>query len=115
VAEETAVRLEWATAAEWDCGGFRVYRNPDPDFDEAQLIASVEAQGPGSTYSYIDHAVTYNQVYWYWLAEVSAGEPEREDIHSPVWGGVGPNALPVRVYLPVVQKGWVVQAVRAPR
>ena len=115
VAEETAVRLEWATAAEWDCGGFRLYRNPDPDFAEAQLIASFEAQGPGSTYSYIDREVAYNQAYWYWLAEVSATEPEREDMHGPVWGGVGPNALPIHVYLPLIRKGWAVQAVGIPR
>ena len=115
VAEETAVRLEWATAAEWDCGGFRIYRNPDPDFDAAQIVTSFEAQGPGSTYSYIDREVTYNQVYWYWLTEVSASEPQREDVYGPVWGGVGPNALPVRIYLPMVRKGWVGQAVRAPR
>jgi len=105
-AEEAAVQLEWATAAEWDCDGFRVYRDLDTSFDGAQIITYIDAQGPGSTYSYIDRAVTLNQVYWYWLAEVSASKPERETLYGPVWGGVGPHALPFRVYLPLIQKKW---------
>ncbi len=105
-AEEAAVRLEWATAAEVDVEGFRVYRDQDASFERAQPIAYVDAQGPGSTYSHIDRDVTQNQVYWYWLAEVSASEPERETLYRPVWGGVGPHALPLRVYLPLIQKRW---------
>ena len=105
-AQEEAVRLEWATAAEWDCDGFRIYRDRDTDFDGAQLIAYVGARGPGSTYSHVDRDVAQNQVYWYWLAEVSASEPEHETLYGPVWGGVGIDGMPHRVYLPQVRKDW---------
>ena len=45
-----------------------------------------------------------DQVYWYWLAEVNDGD--EDTLHGPVWGGVGPNALPVRLYLPLVRRDW---------
>jgi hypothetical protein len=104
VAEESAVRLEWETAAEWDCAGFRIYRDVDANFDGAQAIAYVPAKGASSMYSHADRDVTQNQVYWYWLAEVSASQPEHETIYGPVWGGVGPLALPYRLYLPLIRK-----------
>ena len=104
--EGDAVRLEWATAAEWDCDGFRIYRATDAHFEGAQLIAEFDTQGPGSEYSVIDRDVIRNQVYWYWLAEVSVSEPQRETLYGPVWGGVGPNVLPNRLFLPLVQRGW---------
>ena len=103
------MRLEWETVSEWDCAGFRVYRNVDASFDGAQIIASVDAHGPGSTYEYVDRDVTLNQVYWYWLAQVSASQPERETFYGPVWGGVGPLAVPYRLHLPLIQKSWVTQ------
>jgi uncharacterized repeat protein (TIGR01451 family) len=105
-AEESAVRLEWATAAEIDCEGFRVYRALEANHDMAQGIAFIPAEGPESTYVYIDRDVAIDRAYWYWLAEVSASEPEYETLYGPVWGGVGPHALPVRLYLPVVGKDW---------
>jgi len=104
VAEEAAVRLEWATAAELDITGFHVYRALDRDLNHAQPIAYVPATGPGSAYSHLDRDVTPNQAYWYWLAE--ANTDGAETIHGPVWGGVGPHALPYHFYLPLIQKGW---------
>jgi hypothetical protein len=104
VAEEAAVRLEWATAAEVDCVGFYVYRAPGASFGDARAIAYVPATGGGSTYSHADRDVTEGHVYWYWLAEV--GADGSETFHGPVWGGVGPHALPHRLYLPLIQRGW---------
>ena len=103
VAEETAVRLEWATAAEVNTVGFHLYRAPDASFDEAQPIAYIPATGPGSIYSHVDRDVTLNQVYWYWLADVSTHGSET--LHGPVRGGIGPHTQPYRFYLPLVQKG----------
>ena len=103
-AEEAAVRLEWAMAAEVNVAGFRVYRDLDVSFDGAQAIADIPAKGPGSTYAHVDRDVTLNQVYWYWLVEV--GTDDKETLHGPVWGGVGPHALPVRLYLPLIQRDW---------
>jgi len=105
VAEESAVRLEWGTAAEVDIAGFYVYRAPVANRSHAQTIAYVQATGSGSTYRYIDRDVAPGLVYWYWLGEANADDPELE-VYGPVWGGVGANLSPYRFYLPLVQKGW---------
>jgi hypothetical protein len=52
----------------------------------------------------VDQDVTMDQVYWYWLAEVN--DDDEDTLHGPVWGGVGPNALPARLYLPLVRRAW---------
>jgi len=100
VAEEEAVRLEWATAAEVGAVGFYVYRAQDANFDGAQVMAYVPATGSGSTYSHADRDVTPDQTYWYWLAEV--GTAGSETLYGPVQGGVGIDSLPYRLYLPLV-------------
>jgi len=100
VAEEEAVRLEWATAAEVGAVGFYVYRAPDANFDGAPIMAYVPATGSGSTYSHLDRDVTPDQTYWYWLAEVSTAGSET--LYGPVQGGVGIDSLPYRLYLPLV-------------
>jgi len=102
VFKESAVRLEWATAAEVGIDAFHLYRASDRNFDHAQLIADIDATGRGSMYQYVDRNVTLDQVYWYWLAEVNAGD--EDTLHGPVWGGVGSNLLPVRLYLPLVRR-----------
>jgi hypothetical protein len=104
VAEESAVRLEWGTAAEVDIAGFYVYRAPVADWSRAQAVAYLQATGGGSTYRYMDHAVSPGQVYWYWLGKVNSDDPEPE-IYGPIWGGVGANLVPYRLYLPLVHKG----------
>ncbi len=112
VAEESAVRLEWATAAELGTVGFHVKRAPDADIAHAQTIAYALATGPDSTYDCLDRDVTPGQPYWYWLVEeASAGDP---DTYGPVQGGVGIDSMPYRLYLPLVlssvegaiQGGW---------
>ncbi|RLC95258.1 MAG: hypothetical protein DRI77_10220, partial [Chloroflexi bacterium] len=100
VGEEASVRLEWATAAELDLTGFRLYRALTDDRGAAQPIAYIAATGPGSEYSHVDRDVTAGQVYWYWLVEeVSAGEP---DTYGPAQGGAGIDSLPYHLYLPLV-------------
>jgi uncharacterized repeat protein (TIGR01451 family) len=106
VAEEAAVRLEWATAAEVDCLGFYLYRAPDAHFSHAEAIAYHAAQGGNSTYSHVDRDTTPGQVYWYWLVEVNTDGPDLERPYGPVWGGVELDALPFRVYLPLIQRSW---------
>jgi uncharacterized repeat protein (TIGR01451 family) len=105
VEEEAAVRLEWATAAEVDCVGFYIYRAPDTNFSHAQPIAYYGAKGGGS-YHHLDRDVTPGQVYWYWLVEVNTDGPDHERPYGPVWGGVELDALPFRVYLPLIQRSW---------
>ncbi|MFQ6101342.1 MAG: hypothetical protein ACE5OS_08930 [Anaerolineae bacterium] len=103
LAEESAVRLEWGTAAELGTLGFYVKRAPDADVAQAQTIAYVPATGPDSTYSHVDRDVTPGQPYWYWLVEeVSFGAP---DTYGPVQGGVGIDVLPYRLYFPLIQGG----------
>ena len=104
MAEESAVRLEWATAAEVNIVGFRVYRAMDIRLSDAQPIAYLPATGPHSIYSHVDRDVTPGQVYWYWLAQVNAYGSEA--IYGPGWGGIGSHPLPYHFYLPLIQKGW---------
>jgi hypothetical protein len=110
VAEKKAVRLEWATLVELDRVGFTVYRASDANFDNAQAIAYYDAIGGGS-YSHLDHDVTSGQVYWYWLVKVGIDGPEEP--HGPVWSGIHIDQPPTRVYLPLVQKGFVQDTVHA--
>ena len=105
VAQEPAVRLEWATAAEVHVIAFRIYRAVGTNLSSAQPIAYIPAAGPYSTYSHLDRDVILNQAYWYWLAEVSSDHSEPE-IYGPVWGGVGLHVWPYRLYLPLLQKHW---------
>jgi hypothetical protein len=103
VAVGSAVRLEWATAAELGTLGFYVYRAPNANFDAAQTVAYVLATGPDSTYDHVDRGVTPGQSYWYWLVEeTNFGEP---DTYGPVQGGVEIDSLPHHVYLPLVLGG----------
>jgi uncharacterized repeat protein (TIGR01451 family) len=104
VAETSAIRLEWATEMEVDCVGFYIYRDLDATIGGAQPIAYVPATGPGSTYSHVDRDVTSDQAHWYWLAEVNTGG--EETLYGPVRVGVGPDSLPVRIYLPLIEKDW---------
>jgi hypothetical protein len=50
-------------------------------------------------------------LYWYWLVKVGIDGPEKP--YGPVWSGIDIDALPTRVYLPVVQKGFVQDTGRA--
>ncbi|MFQ6100830.1 MAG: SdrD B-like domain-containing protein [Anaerolineae bacterium] len=100
VAEESAVRLEWATAAELGIVGFHVYRAPSGSLSDAQTIGYFPATGSDSAYSYLDRDVTVGRTYWYWLVEeVGFGDP---DTYGPVQGGFGVDSLPYRLYLPLV-------------
>jgi uncharacterized repeat protein (TIGR01451 family) len=100
VAEESTIRLAWATAAEVGTAGFHAYRAVDEDFAHAEPIAYVPATGGGSAYVYVDRDVTMGQTYWYWLADVSTGGTET--FHGPVRGSVGIDVWPYRLYLPLV-------------
>jgi hypothetical protein len=104
-AEESAIWLEWGTAAEVNIAGFYVYRASVANWSHAQTITYLQATGSGSTYRYVDQDVAPGQVYWYWLGAVDAGSAEPE-VYGPVWGGVGANLSPYRLYLPLIQKGW---------
>ena len=111
VAEPSAIRLEWATAAEIGTVGFYVRRATVANFDSAQVIAYY--RGGGSPYQHIDRDVTPGQTYWYWLVEVSTDNIPADPPYGPVWGGVGIDELPDRLYLPMIQKGWGNQTAEA--
>jgi uncharacterized repeat protein (TIGR01451 family) len=99
--EESAIRLEWATAAELDVLGFRIYRAPDESFAHAQIVKYLSAAGGDSTYVHIDRDVAPGQPYWYWLAEVATDGSET--LHRPAQTGVR-ALLPYRVYLPLIRR-----------
>jgi len=97
--EEGQVRLAWTTAAELGITHFHIYRASGSDFAAAEIIATVPASGPDSSYVYEDRDVTWGQ-YWYWLVEeVSSGNP---DTYGPAQAGVGIDMLSYHLYLPLV-------------
>ncbi|MEM7334387.1 MAG: SdrD B-like domain-containing protein, partial [Chloroflexota bacterium] len=98
------VSVQWATAAEVDNFGFRIFRSTVNDFATATEIhfeptAVVGGTGPGSNYSYTDSGVANGTVY-YWLVDVETdGDTET---HGPVSVQVQPG---VRIYLPIIVGG----------
>jgi hypothetical protein len=99
--DDPDVRLEWGTGVEIDTVGFYVYRAPVADYGQAGAIGYTPATGSGSSYAFIDRDVPPSQVYWYWLVEYT-GDGLGE-VYGPVSSGTGLNALPYRMYLPLVQ------------
>jgi uncharacterized repeat protein (TIGR01451 family) len=97
------VHVGWATAAEIDNFGFKLYRAPVDDFSRGQLIhfepSSIGGAGPGATYEYVD-SVPAEGVWWYWLADLDTQGVET--VHGPISAGVGAAALPHRVFVPLI-------------
>ncbi|MGQ0602867.1 MAG: beta strand repeat-containing protein, partial [Anaerolineales bacterium] len=94
------VRLEWATAAEVDNFGFKLYRAASNDFGAATEIVFVPALGSGSSYAYAD--MPGNGNWWYWLVDVNTSANETP--HGPVTTAIGIGEAQAKVYLPVVQR-----------
>lgn len=72
--EGTAVRLDWATAVEYDNFGFRLLRSSTAELANAAVIVFIPGQGQGTaagaTYTYLDKTVAEGQTYTYWLVDV---------------------------------------------
>jgi uncharacterized repeat protein (TIGR01451 family)/fimbrial isopeptide formation D2 family protein len=94
------VALEWATAAEVDNFGFKLYRAASNDFGAAGEIAFAPAQGNNSSYAYTDSPGS--GTWWYWLADVDTNG--NETVHGPVTTAIGAGESSVRIYLPLVQR-----------
>lgn len=95
--------LAWATAAEVDNFGFRLYRAPANDFARATAVAFMPAAGSGATGASYTHTDTApgDGVWWYWLADVSTSG--QETLHGPVSTGLSTNAT-LKLFLPMVRK-----------
>ena len=93
------VTLEWETAVEIDNVGFRLYRAPEPEPDQAEQVAYVpsEAEGLGALYEHTD-TVPADGTWWYWLVGVDTSAYE--------WWLAGPVEAQVgileRLYLPLI-------------
>jgi hypothetical protein len=84
------VKLAWATSAEIDHYGFRLYRSPDSNFENAEPIHFQAGEGnvAGSTYSFTG-TVPNSGRWWYWLADIDTAGRERIDpAFSPVFADV---------------------------
>jgi uncharacterized protein YbdZ (MbtH family) len=89
------VDLKWATAAEIDNFGFRIYRAPTPTLAEAEVVAFVNASDNESTYTHTDTLPEQGR-WWYWLADVDTSGGE--SFHGPV----AITTYFRRIYIPVV-------------
>ncbi len=97
-----AVTLKWATAAEIDLFGFRLYRSRVNDPGTAELLAWLPATSTGSTgadYAYTDQPDT--GAWWYWLVDVSTSG--KEAWHGPLTATLDHNGVFIyRLALPLM-------------
>ncbi|MFN8453778.1 MAG: hypothetical protein U0401_03755 [Anaerolineae bacterium] len=72
--EGQGVRLNWATAVEYDNYGFRLLRSSTSNLADAIDVAFIPGQGhgtvTGATYTYLDQSISADQTYTYWLVDV---------------------------------------------
>lgn len=72
--EGQGVRLNWATAVEYDNYGFRLLRSSNGSLTDAIDVAFLPGQGhgtvAGTVYTYLDQSVSTDQTYTYWLVDV---------------------------------------------
>ncbi|MCS6911420.1 MAG: hypothetical protein NZM11_12765, partial [Anaerolineales bacterium] len=100
----TTIELVWETASEVDNVGFKLYRAPVNDFALAGYVAFLPAAGNatgGATYRYLDNVPAVGR-WWYWLVDVDT--QGRETRHGPVSTGLGTEALPNRLFLPLIRR-----------
>jgi hypothetical protein len=98
-AAESAIHLNWGSAAEWNLSGYYIYRADVRQFDVAEPITFMPAEGSGSSYDYVDLDVQAGQVYWYWLVSVDTDGSETRS--APVQATTGTGAPQgFRIYLP---------------
>ncbi|GAB4198107.1 MAG: hypothetical protein OHK0022_17010 [Roseiflexaceae bacterium] len=95
------VQVAWATSAEQNTLGFRLYRSStgqraDAQQITAQLIPATGQGGAGASYTWNDSTAQAGVSYSYWLAEVSLAETTTE---------YGPALLlSARLYIPIVAR-----------
>ena len=80
------IRLEWATAVEYDNFGFRLLRSQTENLADAVELTFVPGQGlgtvGGATYGFRDETIVVGQNYTYWLVDVDLDGVET--LHGPV-------------------------------
>jgi hypothetical protein len=104
------VKLAWATSAEIDHYGFRLYRSQDSSFENAKLIHFQAGAGDvaGSAYAFTD-TVPNSGRWWYWLADIdNRGRETVDPAFSPVFADVpgsnSPAKTEFRIFLPVTER-----------
>jgi hypothetical protein len=95
------VRLSWATAAEVDNYGFRLYRSSGASFANAEMIHFEPAASGfgGHTYSFND--APGDGQWWYWLEDVDTRG--QATLHEPVNVSVGASqSSALKAYFPIL-------------
>ena len=104
--ENGQVRLEWATAVEYDNFGFRLLRSETGQLADVVEIAFIPGQGQGTasgaTYTFLDETVAADQTYTYWLVDVDFNGIET--IHSETTSISTGSANLTPIYLPLIAK-----------
>jgi hypothetical protein len=101
---DSAVQLEWRTAAELNNVGYYIYRAETPQFEDASLVTYVDAKGSGSTYEYTDEDVEPGTLYWYWLVDVDVNGIQTRSY--PVSAQVPAASGQHKIYMPLICSGW---------
>ena len=105
--EDQAVRLEWATASEFNTAGFFLERadGQGGPFIRLEEIGFVPAKGDplgGATYEEHDYNVVNGQTYWYILIELEYGGTENPEGPISVTAGE-PTSTPTSTNTPTPQ------------
>jgi hypothetical protein len=104
---DSAIRLQWASAAEINVSHFYIYRAESNRFGAADRIEFVNAEGSGSTYQALDEDVEPSTMYWYWLQSVDYDGSTQ--LEGPVQASSA-NSLPgggeFRIFLPLARRGF---------
>ena len=85
-AAEDAIHLEWATESETENLGFHLYKSPQEQgvrerVTEEMIPGEMNSQAK-KIYSYTDRDVLVNNLYYYWLSDISVHGVET--VHGPV-------------------------------
>ncbi len=87
VRTDDGVRVEWATASEFENLGYHIYRAASPDGERVRLTGEMimgQGTGNGSTYAFDDVGADADAA-WYWLEDIS--ETFETTLHGPVSAG----------------------------
>ncbi|MEL7532129.1 MAG: T9SS type A sorting domain-containing protein [Bacteroidota bacterium] len=106
-AEESAIRLDWTTLAEYDNNGFWIERSLDAEnFERLDWKASEAISGGGAAYRYFDLDAIPQQLYYYRLEQVDrSGQSYFSEIKSAKL--LADRALSIIDVYPVPTKNWV--------
>jgi hypothetical protein len=89
----STIKLEWATASEFDIAGFYIVRSNSQDSGYSRvspfIFAKAEDSLVGATYEYVDNSVSQGVLYYYKLEVVPTNISQGSEFHGPISSSIG--------------------------